>query len=386
MADWTTKQKIQMVDLKAQHDALSSEINEAIQSVISSSQFIQGEEVIQFSLELSAYLGGTEVIPCGNGTDALQLAYMALDLQPNDEVIIPSFNYVAAAEAACLLKLKPVFAEISTDNFCLDPTQVKKLIGPKTKAMVAVHLFGQSCEMEKLVDLAAQFNLALIEDNAQSIGAVSLEKKFFGKALGTIGTIGTTSFFPSKNLGAIGDGGAVFCSDSSLANKIKMMANHGQQVRYRYEKIGINSRLDAIQAAVLRAKLPYLPTFCEKRLQIANQYCQILKNHPEIQLPIRSGFSNHVFHQFTIQLKDKETRNELQSWLAEWGIQSIIYYPIPLHLQPAYRFLNQSEGSFPISERKSATVLSLPIYPEMDAETHEAICNSILRFFESRKL
>lgn len=385
MADWTTKQKIQMVDLKAQHDALSSELNEAIQSVISSSQFIQGEEVIQFSLELSALLGGTEVIPCGNGTDALQLAYMALDLQPGDEVIIPSFNYVAAAEAACLLKLKPVLAEISTDNFCLDPNHVKKLIGPKTKAIVAVHLFGQSCEMEKLIDLSVQNNLALIEDNAQSMGAISREKGYFGKALGTIGTIGTTSFFPSKNLGGMGDGGAVFCTDSTLANKIKMLANHGQRVRYRYETIGINSRLDAIQAAILRVKLPHLATFNEKRLQVANRYDQILKDHPEIQLPIQSGFSNHVFHQFTIQLKDKETRNELQAWLAEWGIQSIIYYPIPLHLQPAYKFLNQSEGSFPISESKSATVLSLPIYPEMDEETQEAICSCILRFFESRK-
>ncbi|HRH36249.1 MAG TPA: DegT/DnrJ/EryC1/StrS family aminotransferase, partial [Catalimonadaceae bacterium] len=337
MIDWTLKKKIQMVDLKAQHDELSSELTQAIQSVVNSSQYINGEEVIQFSSELSSFLGGAEVIPCGNGTDALQLAYMALELQPGDEVIIPSFNYVAAAEAACLLKLKPVFAEISNDHFCIDPKSVEKLINSKTKAIVAVHLFGQGCDLESLTSISNQYGLVLIEDNAQSIGAVSQQKSTFGKPLGTIGGVGITSFFPSKNLGAMGDGGAVFCSDPELADQIRMMANHGQRVRYRYEKIGINSRLDAIQAAILRIKLPWLGSFNERRLEVANRYDAWLGNHPGIRIPERNSFSNHVFHQYTIQLKDKDTRNELQAWLAEWGIQSIIYYPIPLHLQPAYK-------------------------------------------------
>lgn len=385
MIDWTLKKKIQMVDLKAQHDELSSELTQAIQSVVNSSQYINGEEVIQFSSELSSFLGGAEVIPCGNGTDALQLAYMALELQPGDEVIIPSFNYVAAAEAACLLKLKPVFAEISNDHFCIDPKSVEKLINSKTKAIVAVHLFGQGCDLESLTSISNQYGLVLIEDNAQSIGAVSQQKSTFGKPLGTIGGVGITSFFPSKNLGAMGDGGAVFCSDPELADQIRMMANHGQRVRYRYEKIGINSRLDAIQAAILRIKLPWLGSFNERRLEVANRYDAWLGNHPGIRIPERNSFSNHVFHQYTIQLKDKDTRNELQAWLAEWGIQSIIYYPIPLHLQPAYKYLNYSEGSFPISELKSSIVLSLPIYPEMTFETQEAVCECILRFFEVRK-
>lgn len=375
--------RVQILDLSVQHHQLANEIQSAIQSVIDSSQFIQGEEVDRFSSSLSKYLGGHEVITCANGTDALQLAYMALGLQPGDEVILPTFNYVAAAEAACLLGLKPVFVDSCSETFQILPSNIVSAIGPKTRAIVAVHLFGQGCDMKSLMEISEQYGIPVIEDNAQSLGAFSNQEGFKGKALGTIGTIGTTSFFPSKNLGCMGDGGALFCSNSDLIDKIKMLRNHGQKVRYRYECVGINSRLDAIQAAILSVKLPFLNQFCEKRIDVANRYNQMLSEIPEIVTPKVDKLSSHVFHQYTIKLKNKEIRNELQAWLAEWGVQSIIYYPVPLHTQPAYRNIAQN-GWFPIAEMLSGQVLSLPIYPELTHESQDYVVECTKQFFKKR--
>lgn len=385
MIGWKAGQHIQMLDLKHQHQMLQPALDEAIRRVVQSGTYIQGEEVIKFSQELSDFMGGIYVIPCGNGTDALQLAFMGLDLQPGDEIIVPSFNYVAAVEAAVLLGLVPVFAECHPETFCINPASVESCIGPKTRAIVAVHLFGQGCDMEALMAISEKNGLFLIEDNAQSIGAVSKSEPYFGQKLGTIGTVGTSSFFPSKNLGCMGDGGVVFCQDAGLAEKIRMKANHGQKVRYRYEQIGINSRLDALQAAILRIKLPHLERFAELRNQVAQRYFQWLQPISEIICPELGKDSNHVFHQFTIKLKDMETRNALQAYLAEFDIQSIIYYPVPIHLQPAYRKFHQARPTnLKVSESLSHQVLSLPIYPELEEETQKVVCDTIRHFFANR--
>lgn len=385
MIGWKAGQHIQMLDLKLQHQNLRPLLDEAIHRVVQSGIYIQGEEVLKFSQELSDYMGGIQVIPCANGTDALQLAYMGLELQPGDEIIVPSFNYVAAVEAAVLLGLIPVFADCLPDTFCIDPASVESCISPRTKAIVAVHLFGQGCDMKALISISKKFGLYLIEDNAQSLGAVCKSNQFSGQKLGTIGTIGTSSFFPSKNLGCMGDGGVVFCQDAKLAEKIRMKANHGQKVRYRYEQIGINSRLDALQAAVLRVKLPHLDQFAAMRNQVAHRYFQWLQNIPGIICPAVSLHSSHVFHQFIIQLSDLETRNALQAYLAEFDIQSIIYYPVPIHLQPAYRKYFQANPTKLLqSENLAHRVLSLPIYPELEEETQKVVCDTIRHFFANR--
>lgn len=378
---WTTGEKVPILDLKKQHQALGDEIKEAIQRVITSSQFIQGEEVLKFSSELSDFLGGPEVIPCANGTDALQMAYMALDIQPGDEIIVPSFNYVAAVEAACLLKIKPVFADCDPNTFSIDSGQIEKLISAKTKAIVVVHLFGQGCEMEAIMAISEKYQIPIIEDNAQSIGSVCQASGLVGKQLGNIGKIGTTSFFPSKNLGCMGDGGAVFCQEPELAEKIKMLANHGQKVRYRYEMVGINSRLDAIQAAILRVKLPHLNTFIQGRQRAAKRYRDLLSGIEQVVCPLENKKSTHVYHQFTLTLSDLDTRNGLQEWLAENGIQSIIYYPKPLHLQPGYHHLHNTTNPLPNSEWASQRVLSIPIYPEIEESAQERVAECIRQFF-----
>ena len=365
MAGTQVSVRHQMVDLKGQYQRFKPAFDHAIQDVLNEGNFINGHQVSDFSQALSKWMDSAFVIPCANGTDALQLAYMALDLQPGDEIIVPAFNYVAAAEAAVLLGLIPVFADVDPETFNLDPEAARKAIGPKTKALVAVHLFGQGCDMEALDDLCRQKGIFLIEDNAQAIGAEITRGKFAGKKLGTMGIIGTTSFFPSKNLGCMGDGGALFCQEEAMAARIRMMANHGQRVRYQYDEIGINSRLDSIQAAVLGVKLPYLASFNQTRQMAAAVYDRELASSSGIQIPFRAGFSSHVFHQYTLTLETEEIRNQVRQRLAEEGVQSMIYYPRPLHLHPAYQSEKYPKGCFPVSENLASRVLSLPIHSEM---------------------
>jgi dTDP-4-amino-4,6-dideoxygalactose transaminase len=372
-----TSKTIQIVDLQSQYTRLKSEIDWAIQEVLNESNFINGKQVSLFAQELSAYLGSAFTIPCANGTDALQLAYMALDLKQGDEIILPAFNYVATAEAACLLGLIPVFADVDPLSFNLDPVSVETKITVKTKAVVAVHLFGQGCEMEALLGICRKHNLFLIEDNAQAIGAEITEGQLKGKKLGAIGDIGTTSFFPSKNLGCMGDGGAVFCQEASLAERIKMLANHGQKLKYQYETIGINSRLDTIQAAILRVKLRHLDSFSKTRQDTAGLYSELLSEKSGIRTPSVSGFSTHVFHQYTIRFEDKEKRDQVKELLGNEGIQTMIYYPQSLHLQKAYLTLGNQPGDFPVSEQLSGQVLSLPMHSEMTEEIVRYVCSKI---------
>jgi dTDP-4-amino-4,6-dideoxygalactose transaminase len=368
----------QMVDLKGQYVRYQSEFDSAIREVLEQGNFINGQQVTRFSQELAEYLGSRYVIPCANGTDALQLAYMALDLKPGDEIVVPAFNYVAAAEAAVLLGLVPVFADVNPDTFNLDTESAKAAIGPKTRAVVAVHLFGQGCEMEALDAICQNAGVHLIEDNAQAIGAEITSGKFAGKKLGTIGIIGTTSFFPSKNLGCMGDGGALFCQDEELASRIRMMANHGQKVRYQYDAIGINSRLDTLQAAVLSVKLKYLDDFNGTRREAARVYGQELQKNPAIQVPHIAPAGNHVFHQYTLKFMDEAARNAARQKMTDAGVQSMIYYPRPLHLHPAYCSDRFPIGSFPVSETLSTQVLSLPIHSEMTEALAKEIASHLL--------
>ena len=354
-----------MVDLKGQYQRYKSEFDLAVQQVMDEGNFINGRQVADFSAALGKWMGSEFVIPCANGTDAIQLAYMALDLKPGDEIIVPAFNYVAAAEAAVLLGLLPVFADVDAQTFNLDPASARQAIGPKTRAIVAVHLFGQGCNLEELDAICRENNLFLIEDNAQAIGSAYQGGKFDGKKLGTIGIIGTTSFFPSKNLGCMGDGGAVFCQDEILAKRVRMMANHGQQVRYQYDAIGINSRLDTLQAAVLGVKLPHLETFNATRQKAALAYNQSLASVSGIQTPKEASWSTHVYHQYTLTCRDAQMRDGIRQQLQEVGIQNMIYYPRPLHLHPAYRSERFPEKSLPVSEQLASQVLSLPIHSEM---------------------
>lgn len=355
----------QMVDLKGQYARYKTEIDLAIREVLEEGNFINGHQVARFSQELAAYLGSRFVIPCANGTDALQLAYMTLNLQPGDEIVVPAFNYVAAAEAAVLLGLVPVFADVDPETFNLDPAAAAAAIGPKTRAVVAVHLFGQACDMEALDAVCRKAGVYLIEDNAQAIGAEITSGKFAGKKLGTIGLIGTTSFFPSKNLGCMGDGGALFCQDEELAVRIRMMSNHGQKLRYQYDAIGINSRLDTLQAAVLSLKLKYLNDFNATRQMAAAVYNRAFEGHSSIEAPQTAVFSSHVFHQYTLRFPDLLQRDAARKKLTDAGIQNMIYYPKPLHLHPAYASDRFPAGSFPVSESLASRVLSLPIHSEM---------------------
>ncbi len=373
----TSSIRIKMVDLQTQYGRLKSEIDQAISAVISDSNFINGQAVQDFSADLANWLGSRFVIPCGNGTDALQLAYMALGLKPGDEVIVPAFNYVAAAEAAALLGIVPVFADVDSQSFNLDSLSAAAAIGPKTKAIVVVHLFGQSSKLEEIHSLCEKNGLFLIEDNAQAMGAEMTNGKFAGKKLGTIGDIGTTSFFPTKNLGCMGDGGALFCQDEELAIRIRMMANHGQRQRYQYDAIGMNSRLDTIQAAILRVKLPHLNFFNKVRQETADNYSLILKSRSGISVPEIAPGSSHVFHQYTIRFKDAGRRDEVRENLSLAGIQSMVYYPLPLHMHPVYRSPRHPEGSLPIAEKLSSQVLSLPIHSEMTEALVQEICSAI---------
>lgn len=373
---------ITMVDLKGQYDKIKSEIDSEIQKVIDSTAFINGPKVNEFSENLSKYLGGVHVVPCANGTDALQIALMALGLESGDEVILPVHTYVATAEVIALLGLKPVFIDVEPDYFNIDLNQIEQKIGPKTKAIVPVHLYGQCADMEPIMGIARKHNLFVVEDTAQAIGASYKLKNGEKNFAGTIGDIGTTSFFPSKNLGCYGDGGALFVKDEELAKKCKMIANHGQSIKYHHDLIGCNSRLDSIQAAILNVKLKYLDEYSKSRQDAAKAYDDLLSDIQEIETPKILKRSTHVFHQYTVKLKTKELRDGLKDYLNENEIPSMIYYPVPLHKQKAY--IKNSKENFPVTEKLSETVLSLPIHTELTFAEQQYICTKIKEFLKHK--
>ena len=370
-----------MVDLIGQYEKIRTEIDKAVIDVIRSSAYINGPDVKEFQKELENYLSVKHVIPCANGTDALQIAMMALNLQPGDEVITASFTYVATAEVIALLKLKPVLVDVYPDTFDIDVDAMEKAITAKTKAIVPVHLFGQCANMEAIMQIAKKHNLFVIEDTAQAIGADYTFANGQKQKAGTIGTIGCTSFFPSKNLGCYGDGGAMFTNDDELAKKLKMIANHGQSVQYVHDEIGVNSRLDTIQAAILRIKLKHLDEYANARNAVADFYDNAFKGNEKIKTPVRTKNSNHVFHQYTLKLNGVD-RQKLRDFLASKDIPSMIYYPIPLHMQKAYMDERYKPGMFPVTEKLCECVLSLPIHTEMSEETLKYITNGVLEFLK----
>jgi dTDP-4-amino-4,6-dideoxygalactose transaminase len=371
--------KIQMVDLISQYEKIQNEVDTAVINVIRSSAFINGPEVKNFQTELEKYLGVKHVIPCANGTDALQIAMMALNFQPGDEVIVPTFTYVATAEVIGLLRLTPVLVDVDPETFNIDIKRTEAAITPRTKAIVPVHLFGQCADMAPLMALAKKHNLYVIEDNAQAIGADYIMPDGSKKKAGTIGHIGCTSFFPSKNLGCYGDGGAIFTNDDAIAEKIRMIANHGQSKLYYFDYIGVNSRLDSIQAAILRCKLPHLDTYNAKRRATADHYDKAFAGNKHIITPTRAKNSTHVFHQYTLQIIGKD-RDKLKDFLATKGVPAMIYYPVPLHEQKAYRSDRYPQGSFPVTEKLCRTVVSLPMQTELDNEQLKHITDSVLEF------
>ncbi len=371
--------KLAMVDLVSQYEKIKPEIDKAVLDVIASSAFINGPEVKSFQAELEKYLGARHVIPCANGTDALQIAMMALNLQPGDEVITGNFTYVATAEVIALLKLKPVLVDVFEDTFTIDPAAVEKAITPKTKAIVPVHLFGQCAKMDEIMAIAKKHNLYVIEDVAQAIGADYTFADGSKKKAGTIGDIGCTSFFPSKNLGCYGDGGAIFTENDDIAKKIRMVANHGQSVQYYHDEIGVNSRLDSMQAAILRIKLRHLDEYAAARNKVAAYYDKSFANHPKVKIPVRDPKSTHVFHQYTLVLNGVD-RTAMRDFLAAKGIPSMIYYPVPLHLQKAYMDPRYKEGDFPVTEHLCKNVISLPMHTEMSEADMEFIVSGVLEY------
>lgn len=364
-----------MADLHSQYLKIKEEVDLGMQEVINSSQFIGGSKVQSFAKNLADYLGVKHVIPCANGTDALQIAFMALDLPQGSEVIMPGFTYAALAEVIALLKLKPVFVDVHEDSFNIDESKIEQAITDKTKAIAPVHLFGQCANMEEILKIAAKHNLHIIEDNAQAIGAKYTFKDGKTVSSGCMGDIGTTSFFPSKNLGCFGDGGAIFTNNDGIAETIKMIANHGQKTKYYHDIIGVNSRLDALQAAVLDVKLKHLNNYCNSRAEVASFYEMAFKDEDKITTPSKSDFSTHVFHQYTLICKGFD-RNELKAFLAEKNIPSMIYYPVPLHKQKAYK----QNVSLPVSEKLTEKVLSLPVSTEMDIEQLNYIVKNIKEY------
>jgi dTDP-4-amino-4,6-dideoxygalactose transaminase len=368
-----------MVDLKQQYQNIKSEVDAAISQVIESAAFINGPQVQNFATALEKYNQVRHVIPCANGTDALQIALMALDLQPGDEVITPSFTFIATTEVIALLKLKPVFVDVDPKTFCIDPSAIVKAITPKTKAIIPVHLYGQAANMEEIMKIALAHNLYVIEDNAQAIGGDVYFSNGTIKKTGSMGTMSTTSFFPSKNLGCYGDGGAVMTNDDELAVKLKMIANHGQSKRYYHDVVGCNSRLDSLQAAVLEVKLPYLDDYINARRKLADQYDAAFKGHPKITIPLRASYCRHVFHQYTLLLEGVD-RDQLHAYLAGLKIPSMIYYPVPAHRQKMFAHFNSSSTELPITDWLTERVISLPMHTEMDQEQTDFITASVLNF------
>ena len=370
---------IQMVDLKSQYVKIKPQVDQAINDVLSSTQFINGEHVKSFQNELAAYLGVKHVITCANGTDALQISMMALGLNPGDEIITPSFTYIATTEVIGLLGLKPVFVDCDPENFNISIAEVEKAITKKTKAIVPVHLFGQSSDMKSIMNLAKKYNLFVIEDNAQAIGSDYLGFDQPQKT-GTIGDIGCTSFFPSKNLGCFGDGGAMMTNDDELAKKLRMIANHGQSKRYYHDIVGCNSRLDNIQAAVLRIKLKELDQYILNRQRAANYYDQNLKDLDQLTLPYRNLDSNHVYHQYTLKLDESILRDELIQYLADKNIPAMVYYPVPAHRQKMFSKIPNSYGNMKVTNWLSSRVFSLPMHTELSSLQQDYIIENIYNF------
>ena len=372
-----------MVDLKAQYEKLGGEIDNAIRSVLSSTAFIKGPDVKLFEEELQQYLGVNHVISCANGTDALQIAMMALGLKPGDEVITTNFTFIATVEVVALLGLKLVLTDPDPDTYNISAAAIRKVISPRTRAIVPVHLFGQCADMENIMKIAREHDLFVIEDTAQATGAEYIFRDGTRSKAGTIGTIGATSFFPSKNLGCYGDGGALFTNDGNLARRLRSIANHGMKERYHYDDIGVNSRLDTIQAAILRVKLKYLDNFNSARRAVADHYDKAFKECPFITTPVRSEFSTHIFHQYTIKIADNK-RDELRKYLEQHNIPAMIYYPGPLHLQEAYRSPEYDENDFPVTSDLCRQVISLPMHPDMEQEQLDYISSKVLKFFENQ--
>ena len=374
--------KIQMVDLMTQYQQIKAEVDEAMMNVIENAQFINGPDVQLFQKELEVYLGVKHVIPCANGTDALQIALMSLDLKPGDEVITPSFTYIATTEVMALLGLKPVFVEVDTDTFCIDPSTIRAAITEKTKAIVPVHLYGQAANMDAIMEIAKEHNLHVVEDNAQAIGSDYYHNDGSVSKTGTIGDIGCTSFFPSKNLGCYGDGGAICTNNDELAAKMRMIANHGQSQRYYHDVVGCNSRLDTIQAAILRIKLPRLDAYIDARRKVAGHYDAFFAAYPQIKTPVRGKESRHVFHQYTMQLNGID-RDALVSFLATKEIPSMIYYPVPAHRQKMFSAFGSDATVLPVTDALTSCVMSLPIHTEMEQEQLDFICASVAEFITS---
>lgn len=376
--------KIQMVDLKGQYMKIKPEVDAAIQDVIDNTAFINGPIVKEFAQNLSNYMGGCHVITCANGTDALQIALMALDLKLGDEVIVPAFTYVASAEVIGLLGLTPVMVDVDYKTFNVTVDNIRKALSDKTKAIIPVHLFGQSCDMEPILAFAKEHNLYVIEDNAQAIGAEYTFSDGHKEKTGTMGTIGCTSFFPSKNLGCYGDGGAIFCKDDVLAEKLHMIANHGQRVKYHHSVIGCNSRLDSIQAAILNVKLKHLDEYGQARYVAASYYTEKLKAFdPEEKFfitPKELELSTHVYHQYTLKIKNNK-RDDLKQFLVDAGIPSMIYYPLPLQEQEAFKPITRAAEDLTISKDIAYSVLSLPIHTEMTKSIQDEVIGKVIDFF-----
>jgi len=373
-------QEIKMVDLAGQYQKIKTEVDAGIAEVINTTAFIKGPQVKKFEDDLAAYLRCKHVIGCANGTDALQIAMMALGLQPGDEVITPVFTYAATVEVIALLKLTPVFVEVNADTFNIDENLIEAAITPKTKAIVPVHLYGQCANMEAIMKIAEKHNLDVIEDTAQAIGADFTFSNGATKKAGTIGNIGCTSFFPSKNLGCYGDGGAIFCNDDALAEKLRMVGNHGQRKQYDFEEVGINSRLDTLQAAVLNVKLQHLDEYASARRKVADYYDAAFAVISEVKTPVRAKNSTHVFHQYTLRLEGN--REAFREFLKEKGIPTMVYYPSPMHLQKAYNPNGLwKKGDFPLSESLSDNVVSLPIHTEFEDDALKYIVEAVKSFF-----
>jgi len=372
---------LQMVDTKTQYHKIKSAIDEAVIAVLESSQFIGGKVVNDFAANLATYHNSKHVIPCANGTDALQIAMMALGLQPGDEVITPSFTYIATVEVAALLHIKPIFVEVDPKTFCIDPAVIEKAITPKTKAIIPVHLYGHAADMEPIMEIAARHNLFVIEDNAQGIGNVYTFADGSAKKTGSIGHIGCTSFYPSKNLGAYGDAGAMFTDDDALADKMRMIASHGQSRRYYHDVVGCNSRLDAVQAAILDIKLKYLDEYIDARRKAADYYDAAFAGNEKITVPYRAENNRHVFHQYTLTLNGVN-RDELNKFLADNGVPSMIYYPVPAHRQKMFDAFGGSEYKLDVTDWLTERVISLPIHTELDEEQQQFIVSKVLEFVQ----
>lgn len=365
-----------MVDLVTQYAQIKSEVDQATQHIFETAQFINGPEVKAFQSDLENYLGVKHVIPCANGTDALQIALMALGLEPGDEIITSDFTFAATVEVVGLLKLTPILVDVDPDTFNISLDAVKKAITPKTKVIIPVHLFGQTCDMQALLDLAAAHNIYVVEDNAQAIGSKYTFPDGTVKAAGTMGHIGTTSFFPSKNLGCFGDGGAIFTNDDQLAEILRSIVNHGMGERYYYDRLGVNSRLDSVQAAILRIKLRHLDQYIANRQKAAAYYSRFFSEIKGVTVPAIAPYSTHVFHQYTLQIEGVN-QYELQKYMNEKGVPVMIYYPMPLHTQKAYGSENFDDADFPVTNKLCKTVISLPMHTELDEEQLNYICNTL---------